>query len=170
MQANIAVEVHSDDISYHLREVITDLVGEEIKVLTNTLARDMVQQEIDKILEPLVISVLTKEEFSFNRGYDYYHSGTAVKGMTRLMVKDYLDQPCYSYSQSSNKPSGRLKKSSSRSDPSRLEQFLRFAIERYFDEHIEAKMADLTKNYLQGKEAIEEIAKQKMTDLLGKLP
>jgi hypothetical protein len=160
--------MNNDEKIFHIikRSEISLNSFEEITKLANSIASDLVRKEVNKILEPLVIHVLTEEKFQFQ--HRYFAGERKIDDKLKYLIKEYLDEPVYLYSKDSSKPSKRYHRGSSNSYPSRLESFLSFSIERYVDEHIMKKTDSLVSEYIQDKSELEEIAKTKMKELLEK--
>lgn len=166
MRGKVELEITAEDLQHQLRELVKETAGEEMTKMIRQTAEELVRKEIEKILEPLVLEVLTNEEFDFRDSYCGYKSKVELDDRIKSYVIGFLDQPCFEYSKSSSKPSERLHPSSQQDACSRLEYFLVFAIERYFDKHINEKMNVLVQKYLVDKGALQEIAKGQMKELL----
>ena len=72
MKAEIKLEIQKEDILEELSGLVRELAESEITKMIREQAQKMVQKEIDKILHPLVLSVLTDGKFDFNSGYRDY--------------------------------------------------------------------------------------------------
>lgn len=166
MNGKLELSITPEDLQYEIQQLVESIAADEIRKLVKQTAAELVRKEVGKILEPLVVSVLTDEKFDFQTGWHSYKHKADLEGRIKRYVIDFLDQPCYLYSSSSSKPSERLRASSSNSEMSRLEHFMRFAIEKYFDEHINKKMELLVKKYVIEKSNLQEIAKNQMKSLL----
>ena len=162
MEGKIDITIESEEIGYYLKEVIRELCQEEIIRMVKEAATEMVRAEIDKIIEPLVMNTLTNEKFDCTACYS---RRDGIDNRIKDAVVKFLDQPCYAYSKTATKPSERFQTSTG-SKTSRLELFMQYAIEKYMEEHLTAKMAQLAKDYLQNKEEIEQIAREQTVEII----
>jgi hypothetical protein len=162
MEGKIDITIESEEIGYYLKEVIRELCQGEIIQMVKETAKEKVGAEIDKIIEPLVMNTLTNEKFDCTACYS---RRDGIDNRIKEAVVKFLDQPCYAYSKTETKPSERFRASVG-CKTSRLELFMQYAIEKYMDEHLTARMAQTVKDYLQNKDEIERIAKEQTVEII----
>lgn len=164
MNAKIELEITKEDLNYELESLIEQTCKAEITKLINEKAKEMVGAEIDKILQPLVLSVLTENKFEFESGYNgYIHKATLDDKLKSLVVK-YLDRPTYAYSQTSQKPSERYKPSDS--GKPLLNRLVDDRIIAYIDDQFIPKIKPIVDSFLNEKNELEEVLKNKTRELL----
>lgn len=167
--AKCAVEYTPEEVMEQLREVIREEMTESVRVLMHERVRDLVDAAIKEQLGPLVIGALNSETFTLRYGSGLYGgtTGQAIDGIVKRQVIEYLDERVYHYTSRSETASERVHRSTSQnSGPTRLECFLRFAIERFVDQHAVDKMTPIAAEFIKERGGIEAVAKQQMAELL----
>lgn len=162
MKGIIEVDFSSEDVRNTLYEVIEDMVAGQMPGLVREVAAPRIEAEITKIIKPVVQQILTKQKFKFGRST--YGFQETLEQRLRTAVVEYLDQPCFVYSGTSALPSERLMKSAE--GKSRLEHFMDFALESYFNEHIEARAAELIDRLALDEKRLNEMIRKQLIALI----
>ena len=171
MKAKIELEINKDDLSYELKELVRELAEDEIRAMIKQQANEMVRAEIDKILHPLVIRVLTEDKFDFNTGYHSYTSKAKLDEKLESMVIGYMNRPSYLYSKDKRKPSERYAASSGGGENTPLiNHIVSDEIKLFVDSEFLPKVTEMIKNFVTNKKKLEETfmaqAKQILADNL----
>lgn len=125
MKANVTLEIDKEDLNYELRELVRELAGEEVRRMVKAQAQSMVEEEVKRIVAPIVDEYLRDAEVG--REHISYHDKGPRRGnvdaFIKRIIKDYLDEPVYVYSKLSEKISERyhITSSKSMSDKTRAE-------------------------------------------------
>ncbi|CAM4018363.1 hypothetical protein [Mesobacillus zeae] len=169
MKANINLEISKEDLNYELENLVSQIASEQIGKLVKEKAESMVEQEVKRIIAPIVDSYLQtiivgEEDFS-------YHCTkprrTDVDTYIKKTLQKYLDEPCYKYSKTSNTLSGRYMKSSPSGDKTtRAEHWIMDKTREYADnelfQKIDKRVEETVKSVIPNEEEIQEIIKREI--------
>lgn len=171
MKTTVNIDIQPEDLRYEMKEIISELVSEEIKAMTRTFAKKEVSKKIKEVLEPLVYSILSEEQLTFGNGNHNY--GASHKANLDQRIKSnlisYLDEKCYEYSKTSDRISDRAMKSSSPSsgEPSRMQIYLNWVIEEYVKENLIDKMREQLSEIVDVKEKLQKALNQQLTEMVN---
>lgn len=161
MKAKVELEIDKDDLTYELKELVREIAESEIRGMIKQSAKEMVTAEIDKILHPLVLKVLTEEKFDFRTGYHDYNDKYSLDNKLKSMVVDYMNRPSYLYSSDRRTPSERYMPSSSGGDNmSLINHIVKDEIKFYVDTNFVPKVKALVEELVINKKQIEESLKE----------
>ena len=173
MKANITLELTKEDLSYELEKLISEIASEEIRNMVKEKVDLMVEQEIKRIIAPIVDSYL--ENAQVGREYVPYNDSTPtrrhVDDYIKKILMNYLDEPCYVYSRDSSELSKRYWKSSEGGErTTRAEHWIKDKVREYVDRElfqvIENKINETVKALIPSKEEIDEIIKREIKERL----
>lgn len=169
MKANIALEIDKDDLNYELENLVSSIAAEEIKKMVRKKAEALVEQEVKKIIGPIVDSYLNKviigEEFASI--HSNRPSRTEVDRYIKRVLQDYLDEPCFTFNKDSNELAKRYMKSSSRGErTTRAERWVMDKTREFADKElfakIESQIEKTVKTVIPTDEQIQEIIKKEI--------
>ncbi len=160
MKANVQLEIDKDDLSYELKELISELATPEIKKMIKEIALPLVKKEVDKILEPLVVSTLSSEQLLFG-SLDYYSgydkSLSTLDNRVKAFMLGFLNKTVYKYNDSSRKPSEKYMTSSSDSDDTLITCVVKDAIKEFISNEFKPIVGEMLKSYISDIEKMKEI-------------
>jgi hypothetical protein len=165
------IEFTDSEILYELREVIKELFENKIESLIDDKANKIIEEEVENKLHPIIEKSLNNEKFIEHHGWRNDYTGEkTIDEIVKQVVSNYLNDRVYLYSRTSDTPSERYAKTSSSNtdNPTRLEMFLIYCIERYIDKNIADKMENITKSFIEQRGDILKVAKEQMQELLRK--
>lgn len=167
MKAEIKLEIGKEDLIYELKELVRELAETEIKKMIREQANEMVKEEIDKILHPLVLKVLTEEKFDFNSGYHSYTHKASLDEKLKNMTIAYLNRPSYLYSRDKRKPSERYSESSSGGEKTALiNHIVSDEIRLFVDTEFVPKVKEMIEALVTDKKKIEEALKEQTRQMV----
>jgi hypothetical protein len=169
MKANINLELGKDDLKYELENLVSEIASEQIEKLVRQKAEYMVEQEVKKIIAPIVDSYL--QTVIVGEEHLSYHSNkpprTDVDTYIKRTLQNYLDEPCYRYSKLSNKLSERYAHSSG-DKTTRAEYWIMDKVEEYVNNELfnklETKINEIIKSITPNDEQIQEIIKKEIME------
>ncbi|MBB6731915.1 hypothetical protein [Cohnella zeiphila] len=173
MNASINIGIESEELSYYLKEVISDIASEEIRKMVKQQAEEMVRQEITRIVAPIVDSYLEtaivgREHFS---AHDRFTSRREVDKFIKAIIMNYLDEPVYHYSKSDNTISGRYAHSASSGRETRAELWIHEKARKFVDtelfDKLESRLNEVAKKLIPSDEKMQEIIKQEVKSLFS---
>lgn len=167
MKANISLEMSKDDLHYELQNLVSEIASEEIEKMVKEQAQELVKEELKKIISPIVDSYL--QTAIVGEEYQSFHSKkpprTEVDRYIRRTLQDYLDEPCFTFSKSSEKLSERYKPSSDRGT-TRAEYWIFDKVEEYAKtelyQKINKQVEEIARAVLPNEEEIQEIIKREV--------
>lgn len=141
-------------------EEMPEAVRDEVRKRADTIIKERVSDRIGAVIDEMMAS----EQFVYGRA----QGGRSLDDLVRGVVKTYLDERVYLYTATDDRPSVRFAKASydQHSGPTRLEEFVRFVVERFFDEHLANKMESTVRSFVEQRGGIEEVAREQMAKLL----
>lgn len=167
MKAEIKLEIQKEDILEELSGLVRELAESEITKMIREQAKKMVQKEIDKILHPLVLSVLTDGKFDFNSGYRDYKNKYSLDEKLKSITISYLNQPSYLYSKDKRIPSERYMKSSTGGeDTSLINHIVSDEIRLFVDTEFAPKVKQMVELFVTDKEKIEATLKEQTRQMV----
>jgi hypothetical protein len=167
MKAEIKLDINKEDLTYELKELIRELSETEIKKMIREQANEMVRNEIDKILNPLVLRVLTEEKFDFNTGYHNYTNKATLDDKLRSMTISYLNRPSYLYSREKRNPSERYASSSSGGESTALiNHIVSDEIKLFVDTEFVPKVKEMINSLVTDKKKIEDTLKEQTRQMV----
>jgi len=170
MEAKVELKIDKEDLSYELKELVSEIATPTIKKMLVQEALPMVKNEIDKILEPLVISTLKDEQLMFGN-LDYY--GGYDPKLSNLdkrvgaFIKGFLNKTVYKYNDTSREPSKRYMTSSSNSDDTLISCIVKDAIKEFISNEFKPMVVEMVKDFVTNKEEMEKIYKNEAKKLLS---
>lgn len=170
MKANINLEIGKEDLNYELSNLVSEIASEEIEKMVKAKAAALVEQEIKRIIAPIVDSYL--ENALVGRSYGYHSSDPSrrpVDDYIKSILIKYLDEPCYLYSKTSSKLSERYRPSSSGgTSTTRAEYWIQDKTRRFVDEELFVKMENKIKETVSAvtpsEDEIQEIIKREIKE------
>jgi hypothetical protein len=157
------VELTDEQIREAVRSVVDEEMPEAVRDAVQAHANTVIKERVDERIGIVVDDMLRNEQFVVARWNGKGNLDEMLKGA----VRSYLDERVYLYSKTSDLPSVRFARSSSySSEPTRLEAFMRYTVEKFCDEHLAEKMAGTVDEFLQKRGGIEAVARQEMATLL----
>ena len=157
------VELTDEQLSSAVRAIVDEEMPEAVRDAVQVHANTLIKERVDARIGVVVDEMLRNEQFVVSRRQGNAKLDETIKGAVRA----YLDERVYLYSKTSDLPSVRFARSSSySSEPTRLEAFMRYTVEKFCDEHLAEKMAATVNDFLQRRGGIEAVARQEMAILL----
>lgn len=161
--SDIKIEVTEDQIRDAVRVVVDEEMPEAVRDEVRKHGDSLIRERVDERIGAVVDEMLRNEKFVVSRWDGKATLEESIKGA----VRSYLDERVYLYSKTSDLPSVRFARSSSySSEPTRLEAFVRYTVEKFCDEHLAEKMSATVASFLQQRGGIEAVARQEMAALL----
>lgn len=160
----VNIELTDDQIRDAVRTIIDEelpeAVRDEVRQRADTIIKERVSDRIGVVIDEL----MANEQFVYGRA----QGGRSLDDLIRGVVKTYLDERVYLYTATDDRPSVRFAKASydQHTGPTRLEEFVRFVVERFFDEHLAAKMESTVRAFVEQRGGIEQVAREQMAALL----
>lgn len=171
MQTEININIEPEELKYELREAIKEMAGIELKAMIRDYAKQIVKEEVDKFIEPLVMQFLNEDGFKFTYGgYHDYSKTQNIKSRIKDVVSNYFDEQVYSYSKTSAKMSERYMTCSSGSrsgSPTRIQAYILDTIVDYFDNNFKERIAGELDDIVDNKNKIEEAVKSQLQQLVN---
>lgn len=165
MKANIEIEIGGEDIGYSLKEVIREIAESEIKQMVRQSAKLMIEEEIKRVISPIVDSYLENAIVGRELGY-HQRDGirqTNVDSYIRSVLKNYLDESTYHYSQTNETLQGRYAVSSQKGDVTRAERWIVEKVRKYADtelfEKLDKRLKEVAERLIPNEEKMQEIIK-----------
>jgi hypothetical protein len=157
------VELTEEQIRDAVRSVVDEEMPEAVRDAVQVHANTIIKEAVDERIGRVVDEMLLNEQFVVGRT----HGHASLDGLVKSAVRSYLDERVYLYSDTNSLPSVRFARSSSQhSEPTRLEAFLRYTVEKFCDEHLAEKLSGTVADFLQKRGGIEAIARLEMAKLL----
>lgn len=166
MKANINLELNKEDLNYELQQLIAVTAQEEITNMVRETAKQLVEEEVKKIIAPIVDSYLKNAIVGHPYEYNSDHIPQCeVNQFIERTLKRYLDEPCYLYSSSSNILSERYKHSSG-DRTTRAELWITDKVKEYADKEIYTKVNKIIQDAIAkltpSEEQLNEIIKKEI--------
>lgn len=173
MRANINLEIDKEDLNYELKELVAEIASSEITRLVRETAKKMVEEEVKRIIAPIVDKFL--ENALVGREFNYHEGNISRRGVDEyvaIVLKQYLDEPVYLYSKSSNELSKRYMPSSPGGEKkTRAEQWVIEKARQYADTELfailDARLQEVAKQIIPSEERIQEIIRAEMKRLIS---
>jgi hypothetical protein len=167
MKANITLEISKEDLAYELQNLVSEIASDEVRSMVKKTAQELVKQEIKKIIAPVVDDYLK----SALVGSDEYNRNSIsrrdIDSYIKRVISDYMDEPCYLYSKSSQKLSEKYCRSNgdrtTRSELWVIEKAREYAKTELFD-YINNSVETKLKAIMPSKEEIDAIIKSKIVE------
>jgi len=173
MKATVNLEIDKEDLNYELKELIAEIASSEVTRLVRETAQKMVEEEVKKIVGPIVDKYL--ETALVGREFNYHEKNISkrpVDEYIQCVINKYLSEPVYHYSKTSNDLSKKYMPSSSGGEKkTRAEQWVTEKAQQYVDNELfailEAKLNEVAKHIIPSEERIQEIIKAEMKRMVG---
>lgn len=173
MEANINLKIDKDDLSYELKELVSEIASEEIRRMVKAVAEKMVRDEVQKVIQPIVDSYL--ETAQVGREHISYHDKGPSRGEVdkyiKRIIQDYLDEPAYLYSETSEKLSHKYAISSGHGNKTRAEMWVIDKSRKYVETELFGKMEEslqlIAKKILPSEEKINEIIQNRVIEIFA---
>jgi len=169
MKANINLELDKEDLTYELSNLVSEIATKDITRLVKEKAEKMIEQEIERIISPIVDNYL--QNALIGREHLSYHDNSSIhrtdvnKYIERTLQR-YLDEPSYRFSNTSSEMSKRYMKSSDKGSKTRAELWVNEKVIKCVDEVLFKKMEDKIEatisEIVPTEEMIEEIIKREI--------
>lgn len=160
----INFELTEDEIRGAVQSIVEEEMPDAVRSAVLTHANTLIKDAVAARIGPVIDEMLSSEQFVTGRWDDHK---TPLDQLVKGAVRSYLDERVFLYSSADDRPSVRLQRTASNSsEPTRLEAFLRFSIERFCDEHLTAKLEPTVKSFLEQRGGIEQVAREQMAELL----
>jgi hypothetical protein len=158
------VELTDEQLDYAVQRIVDEEMPEAVREIVRKRADVIIKERIDVRLGAVVDDLLANEQFVYGRA----QGGRSLDDLIRGVVKTYLDERVYLYSATDDRPSVRFAKASydQHAGPTRLEEFVRFTVERFCDDHLANKMESTVKTFVEQRGGIEQVAREQMAQLL----
>jgi hypothetical protein len=158
------VELTDEQLSSAVRTIVDEEMPEAVREIVRKRANDIIKERVDVRLGAVIDEMMASEQFVYGRA----QGGRSLDDLVRGVVKTYLDERVYLYSKTDDRPSVRFAKASydQHTGPTRLEEFVRFTVERFCDEHLASKMEPTVKTFVEQRGGIEQVAREQMAALL----
>lgn len=169
MKAKVELEIDKEDLLYELKELVSEKASPELKKMIKSHALPLITAEVDKVLLPVVASVLTNEDLSFNYGYHNYPNNDKLKNRVEAFTKSFLNKSVYDYNRDSKKPSERYAVSSSDSNDTLITCIVKDSIREYINEEFKPIVSEMIKTFISNKAEMEELYKEEAKKLLAEL-
>lgn len=158
------VELTDEQIYSAVRTVVDEEMPEAVRDEVRERADAVIKERVDARIGAVIDEMMASEQFV----YGWAEGGRSLDDLVRGVVKTYLDERVYLYTATDDRPSVRFAKASydQHAGPTRLEEFVRFVVERFFDEHLAIKMESTVRSFVEQRGGIEEVAHQQMAKLL----
>lgn len=167
MKAKVELEISKEDLEYELKELVSETAKPDIKKMIKTHAQPLIEAEVDKVLLPMVASVLTNEDLTFNYGYHDYPNDDKLKNRVESFTKQFLNKSVYLYSKTSTKPSDRYK--SSNHGNTLIHSIVFDCIKEYIDEEFKPQVSEMVKTFMTNKKEMEILFKEQAKKLLEEI-
>lgn len=160
----VNIELTDDQIRDAVRTVVDEELPEAVRDQVRAYANAVIKDRVNDRIGAVVDELLANEQFVYGRA----SGGRSLDDLVRGVVKTYLDERVYLYTATDDRPSVRFAKASydQHTGPTRLEEFTRFVVERFFDEHLAAKMESTVRAFVEQRGGIEQVAREQMAQLL----
>lgn len=173
MKANVNLEIDKEDLNYELKELIAEIASNEITRMVRETAQKLVEDEVKRIIAPIVDKYL--ENALVGRNYNYHErniSERPVDDYIAIVMRKYLDEPVYHYSKTSNELSKKYMPSSSGGEKkTRAEQWVTEKAQQYVDKELfpilEQHLNEIASSIIPSDERIQEIIKAEMKRMVG---
>lgn len=144
MEANVTMNLGTEELSYELRGVIESIAKDEIKRMVKTEAEQMVKEEVRRIVSPIVDSYLEKAMVGseVRSAHDRGPFRNEADVFIKRIIQSYLDEPVYLYSKDSDKLSEKYAISSDSGSKTRAEMWVVEKARKYADTELLGKMHD----------------------------
>ncbi|MCC2250056.1 hypothetical protein JUJ52_08760 [Virgibacillus sp. AGTR] len=169
MKANINLEINKEDLNYELECLVSKVASEQVKKMVREQATDMVREEVEKIIAPIVDSYL--KTAIVGEEYKPIHSDkpprTEVDKYIKRTLQNYLDEPCFRYSNTASKLGEKYMPSSSGgTKTTRAEYWIMDKAREYADKElfskIDSQIEETIKSVIPTGEQIQEMIKQEI--------
>lgn len=174
MKANVVLEIEKEDLNYELKELISEIASTEIRKMVKETAQRLVEEEVKSIISPIVNSYLEEAVVGreYTSAYDRIPNRRDVDKYIKTVLMNYLDEPCYLYSKSSNKLAERYTPSSQGGEKTtRAEHWIMDKTRKYAETELFAVLDEMLKEVaskiIPSEERIQEIIKAELKNLVG---
>ena len=158
------IEISQGAINEAVRAIVDEDLPGAVRGAIETEAQLLIDSKVRERIGPVIDAALASGQFVTGR---YTDSTTPLDVLVKSVVVRYLDERVYLYAKTSDKPSIRLARSTpNSSEPTRLEAFLRFTVERFCDEYLIQKLESTVSKFLDKRGGMEAVARQQMAQLL----
>jgi hypothetical protein len=158
------VNLSEDEIRDAVRAVVDEEMPDAVRVAVLSHAGTLIKDAVAARIGPVIDEMLSNEQFVTGR---YDDVKTPLDRLVKGAVSKYLDERVFLYSKTDDRPSVRFSASAGNSgQPTRLEAFLRFTVERFCDEHLATKLEPTVKAFIEQRGGIESVAREQMAALL----
>lgn len=158
------IELTDEQLNSAVRTIVDEEMPEAVREIVRRRADSIIKERVDARLGTVVDDMMASEQFVYGRA----QGGRSLDDLVRGVVKTYLDERVYLYSTNDDRPSVRFAKASydQHTGPTRLEEFVRFTVERFCDEHLANKMEATVRAFVEQRGGIEQVAREQMAQLL----
>lgn len=169
MKANINLKINKEDLNYELECLVSKVASEQVKKMVREQATEMVREEVEKIIAPIVDSYL--KTAIVGEEYKSIHSDkpprTEVDKYIKRTLQNYLDEPCFRYSNTASKLGEKYMPSSSGgTKTTRAEYWIMDKAREYADKElfskIDSQIEETIKSVIPTGEQIQEMIKQEI--------
>lgn len=158
------IELTNEQILDAVRAIVDEEIPEAVRDAVLTHSKTVIKERVTARIGPVLDEMLASEQFVIGRWDD---QKTPLDQLIKNAVRSYLDERVYLYSASDDRPSVRFSRTSSNnSEPTRLQAYLLFTVERFCDEHLATKMESTVASFLTERGGIDQVAREQMAKLL----
>jgi hypothetical protein len=159
--ANLKVKISKEELDDILHNVLKEhcvaVLGKELPKIILNIGKKLIEDEIEKILEPIVLKTLTGSDFDFMSGYHSYKNKGDIDSRIACKTREYLNRPSYIYSKSETTPSKRYLKSSDKSSKSLIEFIIEDKIKKLIDDEYLTKFNSKVEEVFKNQDVIKNL-------------
>jgi|GEM_PF-4073895 len=170
MKTTVQIDIEPEDLRSELSSVIEKLTEDELRKMIRTFGKKKVNDRIQEILEPLVVSTLSKTEFTVehdNYGYFGDNKHNVDERVERVLIK-YLNTAAYVYSKDATEISEYTRPSSPGGNKTtRLELYIHKVINDWVKENFAEEIKKQLEAIVNHKELLEEAIKNQLSTIVS---
>lgn len=174
MHARIDLEIDKEDLNYELQKLVAEIASEEITMMVKETAQKLVEEEVKRIIAPIVDSYLENAVVGreYTSHYDRFPNRREVDKYIKAVLMNYLDEPVYLYSESSTKLSERYMPSSkgggktTRAESWIIDKTKKYAETEIFG-RIDERLQEVAKQIIPNEERMQAIIQAELKKLIG---
>ena len=170
MKGEIKLEIFAEDIADEVKSLVREICGKEIVTIMKEQATALVKEEVNKMIGPM----LTK---FFNDGEEFRVVGSdrwstemkkSADERIRAQIIEYINEPTYKYSKDGRNAAELFMKSSTYSEPSRLQRMIDWCIVQYVNKELLDKINERVEKIANESSKIEDAVNSKIAEIVTK--